>query len=133
MIKIVLLKYYNWPNFIIRLCLISKLFSNFLVSRRGIWWRHKIEILKFEYLKNEKSFLGITVLSNSKNISNIPFNIKYRLYSHEHKNSWFMKPYIRKSKKRKKNWNCLQLWKRKFLNWNNILPSEKTDKSDWFY
>ena len=33
----------------------------FHVSRLGIWWRHNIwisEKLKFDYLKNEKSFRG---------------------------------------------------------------------------
>ena len=61
LINIFLLQYYiKWPDFITRLCLLPKSFSEIcFVSCLGIWWRHDIciaEKIKFHYLKNEKSF-----------------------------------------------------------------------------
>ena len=53
--------FHDWPNFITKLCLFPKLFNKtcFVIHCLGNWWRHVIwisEKLKFDYLKNEKSF-----------------------------------------------------------------------------
>ena len=48
----------TWPNFIARLCLLPKK-NVFRGSFLGTWWCHDIwisEKLKFDYLKNKKSF-----------------------------------------------------------------------------